>query len=335
MSSLPFEKRRIEVLNRYESKSEYGTNPYERDIKEHLKYGVINLDKPSGPTSHNVADMVKKLFKANSTGHGGTLDPRVTGVLPVALNNATRVLRVFLLGGKEYVCEMMLHSKTSEKEVKKAFDKFTGIIEQLPPIKSSVKRVLRKREIYYIDFLEMSKRSVLFRVGCEAGTYIRKLCTDIGDYLGVKAHMQNLRRTKASCFNEIDSVSLFDLQDALTLFREKKNDSLLRKVVRPIEEAVTHLRRVWLSDGGVGAVSYGAKLMLPGVVKLDSGIKMGEPVAMLSLKNELVALGEATIDSEEMFKGNKGVCVVPKTVFMKIGIYPKSWKTTHSKAPNQ
>jgi H/ACA ribonucleoprotein complex subunit 4 len=328
MGLLPFEKEKRKELIRYSASAseEYGEKPSDRKLNDYLNLGVINLDKPSGPTSREVADIVKKLLKVRSCGHGGTLDPRITGVLPLGLNKATRVLEVFLRGGKEYVCEMKLHASVSEKVLLKGFKHFTGKIKQLPPIKSSVKRVLREREIYYINLLEFEARSVLFRVGCEAGTYIRKLCTDLGDYLGVKAHMQDLRRTKASSFKEEESISLFDLQDALTLLKEKKDDSLIRRVVKPVEEAVTHLKRVVASDGGVAAVTYGSPLMLPGVVKLTNNIKKGDLVSINSLKGELVGLGEAVMSSKDMMSGSKGVSVVLKKVLMKPGVYKRSWK---------
>lgn len=328
MNKLPFEKENRKLVTRYKAKTnpEQGCAPEKRSLNELLKKAVINLDKPSGPTSHEVADYVKNILKVKTAGHGGTLDPRVTGVLPVALNKATRVLQVFLHGGKEYVCEMRLHKDVEEGKVLEALKHFTGKIKQLPPIKSSVKRVLREREIYYIKVLEFHKRSVLFRVGCEAGTYIRKLCTDVGDYLGVKAHMQDLRRTQASCFKEEDSFSLHDLQDAMTLLREKKDDILIRECVKPIESSVTHLKKVIASDGGVAAVAYGSSLMLPGVVKLTSNIEKDDLVAIMSLKGELVGLGNAGMTSEDMQKKSKGVAVVIDKVFIKPGVYKRSWK---------
>lgn len=328
MGLLPFETRHTDILIRYESETnpDYGINPYNRSLPEHLRLGVVNLDKPSGPTSHEVTEMVRRVLGVKLAGHGGTLDPRVTGVLPVALESASRILRVFLKGGKEYVAEMKIHKIIPKEKVLEGFNHFLGKIMQLPPIKSNVKRVLREREVYYIDFLEMKGNSVLFKVGCEAGTYIRKLCADLGAYLGVNAHMQELRRTKASCFSEADSVTLFNLQDAKLLYESKSDESLLRKFVRPVEEAVGHLRKVYLSDGAAAAVSYGADLMLPGVVKLDSGIVKGELVAMMTLKGELAALGESLMTSDEMMINSKGASVHPVTVLLSTNAYPRSWE---------
>lgn len=318
MNKLPFEKQENEIIERYESEpsKRKGKEPKKRSITELLEYGFINLDKPSGPTSHETADFAKKILNAKTAGHGGTLDPRVSGVLPIGLNKATRILEVFLLGGKEYVCEMSIHKEVSKKDLLSAFKAFTGKIRQLPPIKSNVKRQWREREIYYIEPIEIYPRKALFKVGCEAGTYIRKLCTDIGEYLKTKAHMQDLRRTKASCFYEKNSHSLHELQEAKTLYDEKKDESLLRKIVLPVESAVNHLKKVIVSDGAVLPLLNGSPLMLPGLVKLSKGIKKNEIIAIFTLADELMGLGTAIMNSEEMIKGSKGICVKLKKIII-------------------
>ena len=177
------EPEQLLVKSQDSTNPSYGCEPDKRDIVTLLQYGVINLDKPSGPTSHEVVSWVRKILGISSAGHGGTLDPKVTGVLPCALGRATRVLSALLSAGKEYVGIMFLHTHEKIKKIEKVFKLFTGKIYQRPPIKSSVIRKLRVREIYYIKALEVSKNHVLFRVGCEAGTYIRKLCFDIGEVL--------------------------------------------------------------------------------------------------------------------------------------------------------
>jgi len=325
MGLLPFEKEKDELIERYKSSTNviFGKEPAKRTINELIDYGFINLDKPSGPTSHEVADFVKKILKLKMAGHGGTLDPRVTGVLPIGLNKATRILEVFLLGGKEYVCEMSIHKEVEKEKLMEAFRHFTGTIRQLPPIKSNVKRQWRDRQIYYIDVLEIYPRKVLFKVGCEAGTYIRKLCTDLGDYLKVKAHMQDLRRTKASCFNESESYSLHELQEAKKLFEEKGDESLLRKVILPVESAVKHLKRIVISDGATPALLNGCPLMLPGLVKLSKGIKVDDVLSIFTLKGELVGLGIALMTGEEMVKESKGMCVKLKKIIMPMDTYKR------------
>lgn len=126
---------------------------------------------------------VKRILSLNRAGHSGTLDPKVTGVLPVMLGNATKIANVLLKAGKEYVCIMRLHQQESKGKIRKAAAEFVGTIYQRPPLRSSVKRRLRTRQIYYLDILEIDGQDVLFRVGCQAGTYIRKLCVSPSSFL--------------------------------------------------------------------------------------------------------------------------------------------------------
>ncbi|MFX1235751.1 MAG: RNA-guided pseudouridylation complex pseudouridine synthase subunit Cbf5, partial [Promethearchaeota archaeon] len=174
---------------------QYGCDPEKRKIKDLFKYGVINLDKPRGPTSHEVVSWVRKILGISNVGHGGTLDPKVTGILPCALGKATRALAALLDSGKEYVGIMNLHKPEPKQKIEKIFRIFTGKIYQTPPLKSSVVRRLRVREIYYYNNIDVNENLVLFKVGCEAGTYIRKLCFDVGEALCSGAHMLELRRT--------------------------------------------------------------------------------------------------------------------------------------------
>ncbi len=327
MSSLPSEReRKLVVKSRARTSPEYGTPPEKRSIEEHLRYGIINLDKPKGPTSHEVVAWVKRLLQVRKAGHGGTLDPQVSGVLPVALEKSTRVLQVLLTGGKEYVGVMRLHAEAGEEEVRRVFEEFTGKIVQRPPVRSAVKRSLRVRRIYYLELLEMDGRFVLFRVGCEAGTYIRKLCHDIGEVLGTGAHMTELRRTKSSSFCAEEAVTLHELCDAYHFWKEDGDERYLRRVVRCVEESVRHLPRVVVRDSAVDALCHGAALAVPGVVKLDAEIKKGDTVAVMTLKGELIALGVAEMDTTEMLASDRGIAVRMDRVLMPPGTYPRSWK---------
>ncbi|UCF08899.1 MAG: RNA-guided pseudouridylation complex pseudouridine synthase subunit Cbf5, partial [Thermoplasmata archaeon] len=180
-------KKRL-IKARALTSSKFGTPPGERGISELIESGVVLLDKPAGPTSHQVSAWVRDILQIKKAGHGGTLDPHVTGLLPVALGRATNALRSLLVGGKEYVGIMRLHGDVPKSRIQDVFSEFTGKIYQFPPLRSAVKRELRIREIYYLEPLEFDKRLVLFRVGCEAGTYIRTLCRDMGDALGTGAN---------------------------------------------------------------------------------------------------------------------------------------------------
>ncbi len=322
MNKLPFEKveREILVRKKAETNPNLGIDPNKRIVKELINYGIVNIDKPKGPTSHQVSDFVQKIFGIKKAGHSGTLDPGVTGVLPVALGKATRIVQILLKAGKEYVALMHLHKEVPEEEIKNIFNEFKGKIKQKPPIKSSVKRVVREREIYYIDVLEIDEKDVLFMIGCQAGTYIRKLCHDIGKKLGSGAHMAELRRTKAGCFDESTSFTLYDLTDAYWYYKNEGKEKFIRKIIQPIENAVEHLPKVWVLDTTVESLCHGIDLKIPGISKVESTIEKDDKVAIMTLKNELVALGTARLKSVEMIK-DKGLAVVTEKVFMEPGTY--------------
>ena len=307
----------------------YGHKPEERPAEEYMRYGVINLDKPAGPTSHEVAAWVKRILKLPSVGHGGTLDPNVTGVLPVTLEEGTKVVQALLHSGKEYVCVMKLHGDMHEEQVKKVLKEFEDIIYQRPPLRASVKRQLRTRRVYYLDFLEMDRRNVLFKVGCEGGTYIRKLCFDVGEVLGCGAHMQELRRTRAGPFVEGAGsyVTLHDVAYGFMQWQERKDETILRGFVQPMERALALIPKVCVRDSAVDAVCHGASLTAPGVLSVETGISKGSLVAVLTLKGEAVALCKSSVSTDEVMRMEHGVVAEVERVLMPRGTYPKCWKS--------
>jgi len=333
MNKLPFENISREVLTKKHCTAgkECGCDPYERPVEELLKYGVVNINKPAGPTSHIVADFVKQMVGISKAGHSGTLDPGVTGVLPVALGRATRITQVLLPAGKEYVALMHLHKPVDKVSLKRVLNKFVGGVEQLPPVRSAVKRRARQRKIYYIDVLEVEAQDVLFRVGCQAGTYIRKLCHDIGQSLGIGAHMAQLVRTKAGPFTDEHMVYLQDLKDGLHYWKNNNDDSLLRKIVYPVEFAIGHIPKVWVNDLAVDSVCRGADLKIPGVCRLNTGIQKDDLVAIMTLKGEFIGLGKAAVSGEEIILQEKGIAIKSHKVFMEPGVYRKFRRETQGK----
>jgi len=325
---LPSERKR-ETLIKSEDKTDdkYGQKPQDRPIEEYIRKGAINLDKPAGPTSHEITSWVKKILNLKKAGHSGTLDPNVTGLLPIMLEDSTKAVDGLLTAGKEYVCLMKLHKAMPENTIKAVLKDFTGDIFQKPSIKSAVKRETRVRTIYYNELLEIDDNNVLFRVGCEAGTYIRKLCHDMGIAMGTGAHMQELRRTKSGPFREDENlITLQDLQDAYVEWKENGNESPLRKVIRPMEFGLTHLPKIVIRDNAVDAICHGAGLAAPGVLSLESGIEKGDVVAIYTLKDEGVALGYAQMKSLDIMRAATGIVVSTDRVFMAEGTYPKGWK---------
>jgi len=308
-----------------ETNWKYGYDPWHRPVEELLEFGIVNLDKPRGPTSHQVTSWVKNMLNARKAGHSGTLDPKVTGVLPIALNSSTKVIQALLKSGKEYVGVMHLHGDVSLKELKDVVRQFEGVILQVPPVKSSVKRRARKRRVYYFKILEVKGRDVLFRTAVEAGTYIRKLCHDIGVALGTGAHMKELRRTRAGPFTEKTSVTLHELKEAWEYYRETGDEKLLRRVIRPVEDAVAMLPKVYVKDSAINSLCYGANLGVGGIVKVEESVAQGKLVSVMSLKGELIALGIALMDAEDMVKVWEGEAVDIERVIMKKDVYPKTW----------
>jgi H/ACA ribonucleoprotein complex subunit 4 len=334
MNLLPSEKKRESLVKSEDITDERsGKKPEERPIEEYIRKGVINLDKPAGPTSHEVTSWVKKIlnpvFKYGDlkAGHSGTLDPNVTGLLPVMMGEATKAVDALLTAGKEYVCLMKLHTAVPEKEIKCVFSEFTGEIYQKPSIKSAVKRETRIRTIYYLELLEMEGNNVLFKVGCGAGTYIRKLCHDMGLALGTGAHMQELRRTKTGPFHENETlITLHDLQDAYIAWQEDGNERLLRKAIKHMEFGLSHLPKIVIRDNAVDAVCHGAALAAPGVLSVESGIEKGDLVAVFTLKGEAISFGRAQMKSSDILKAATGIVATTDRVLMEAGTYPKGWK---------
>ncbi len=326
---LPFEKLKRSILIKRDAQSsdKYGCPPEKRTVEQLLELGIINVDKPRGPTSHQVSAYVQKILSVKKGGHSGTLDPKVTGVLPVAIGRATRIVQALLIAGKEYICLMHLHKEVEEEKIREAIASFVGTITQLPPLKSAVKRQHRQRNVYYIEVLDIvGNKDVLFSVGCQAGTYIRKLCHDIGKKLGTGAHMAELRRTKAGPFNESTLATMSDLTDAFWHYKNEGGDKYLRHVVQPVENAVNHLPKIWVIDTAVDALCHGADLAIPGIVKLESGIEPDQNVAIMSLKGELIALGKSKMNSDMMMKKDKGIAIKTNKVFMQPGTYPRVQK---------
>ena len=331
---LPSDRQRSALVKRKgKTDPSYGLPPENRSLKQHISLGAINLDKTSGPTSHEVAAWVKRIVEVDKAGHSGTLDPKVTGILPVLLEDATRIMETLLLAGKEYICLMRLHKPVPKKRIVEVCGEFMGPIFQKPPLKSSVVKELRVRTIYYLEVLEIEEQHVLMRVGCEAGTYIRKLCFDIGLALGCGANMEELRRTRAGPFREDKTlVTLHNLTDAMAAWKEKGDESALRRSIQPVEAALAHLPRLVIADNAVDAVCHGAPLAAPGLLSLETDINKGDMVSFFTLKGEAVAVGVAQMESREMLASQSGIIARTERVIMQPNTYPKAWKLSQRDA---
>ena len=306
----------------------YGTYYDKRTIEQLLNYGIIILDKPPGPTSHETVAWTKRLLKIPKIGHSGTLDPQVSGVLPLGLGEATKALGVLLYGPKEYHALGRLHSLPSKEKLTEVIDMFQGEIFQKPPQRSAVVRQTRTRTIYELELLEQKERLLLTRILCEAGTYVRKLYYDIGEILGPGATMVELRRTRVDQFSEKDGlVTLHELADAFALWEEKKDASKLTQMIKPVEYALSELKSVIIRDSAVDAMCHGAQLAIPGILKISPNLKKRDVVGIYTQKGEAVALAEATMSEEEISDATKGYAFVTNRIIMAPNTYPKKWRT--------
>ena len=317
-------KRIVKVISK--TNPNYGKSPDEYSVSELLNCGIINLDKPSGPTSHQIDSWIKEILSQEKVGHGGTLDPNATGILPIAVGDATKALQALLSADKEYIGVMKLHKSVDKKKIIEVCNSFVGEITQIPPVRSAVKRVKRKRNIYYLDVIQIKDRDVLFCVGCESGTYVRTLCVNIGKQLKTRAHLAELRRTRVGRLKENDSVFLQDLKDAYIFFKEDGDEKEIRKIIFPMEKLFDHLPKIIIRDSAVDAICHGASLAVPGVVEVDSDIKKDETALVLTLKGEGVAIVKSLMSTEEIIQKDSGVCASLLRVLMKKGTYPAIWK---------
>jgi H/ACA ribonucleoprotein complex subunit 4 len=183
-----------------------------------------------------------------------------------------------------------------------------------------------------LDFLEMDGRNVLFKVGCEGGTYIRKLCYDMGEVLGCGAHMQELRRTRAGPFveNGGNIVTLHDVAYSFMEWQQDKDEKILRTFIQPMEKALALVPKIYIRDSAVDAICHGANLTAPGVLSCETAINKGSMVAVLTLKGEAAALAKAVASTEDVMKMEHGIVAETKRVLMPRGTYPKGWKSGES-----
>merc|ERR1712230_278529 len=307
-----------------------GCNPLNRDLKSYISSGVINLDKPSNPSSHEVVAWVKRMLRVEKTGHSGTLDPKVTGCLIVCIDRATRLVKSQQGAGKEYICVIRLHDKLpgGEAQFARALETLTGALFQRPPLISAVKRQLRIRTIHESKLYEFDNERHLgvFWVSCEAGTYIRTLCVHLGLLLGVGAHMQELRRVRSGAMDETKGmVTLHDVLDAQWMQDNTRDESYLRRVISPLETLLTTYKRIVVKDSAVNAVCYGAKLMIPGLLRYESGIEVHEEVVLMTTKGEAIALGIAQMSTVELSTCDHGVVAKVKRCIMERDLYPRRW----------
>lgn len=316
----------VQWYTREESEPEhgYGKPPHKRTVEELLEKCFVPIDKPHGPTSNQVSHWIKEELDLRKTGHFGTLDPNATGILPVGINKGTKIADALSKAKKEYIAEIELSEEIDNQELKKVLSEFEGTNTQTPPEKSAVKKEPRERELYEAELLENREEKILVRLECESGFYVRVFAEQLGEETGREAEMTELRRTKQGELEIEDTYTLQDLVDEYQ-FHIQDEESKLQEILQPIEKAVNHLSKIVIKDTAVNAVANGANLGVNGITKLQDGIKEEETVAIMTLKGELVALAEASMNSQEMYDAEDGKAAELEKVFMDPEIYPKNW----------
>lgn len=279
-----------------------------------MNFGFVVIDKPRGPTSHQVSAWVRSMLNLKKAGHVGTLDPNVTGVLPVGLEKATRLADYLHEEGKEYIALMLLHKEVQSEQIDDVFREFTGEIFQFPPVRSAVARNLRKRKIYSLRILEIKERYVLFKANVESGVYIRTLCRDIGDALLVGANMVELRRIRSGPVDESHMITLQKLKDAYTFYKDG-NPEMLSSLILDPEDVTSSFPKVMIKDSAIDAMAHGSNVYRNGIIE-DNG--EGSTVRIMSIRGELLAMGKREKDH-----------IKPEAVFVERGTYPKAWKSEH------
>jgi len=306
-----------------------GCSPLQRPIADYIGAGIINLDKPANPSSHEIVAWIKRILRCEKTGHSGTLDPKTTGCLIVCINRATRLAKSQQGAGKEYVSIFRLHHAVdNEKKVLQALEQLTGALFQRPPLISAVKRQLRVRTIYEHKLLEYDKERHMgiHWVKCEAGTYVRTICVHLGLILGVGGQMQELRRVRSGIVGEQDNlVTMHDVLDAQWLYDNHKDESYLRRVIRPLEQMLVGHKRIIVKDSAVNAICYGAKILLPGILRYDDGIEMNQEIVVVTTKGEAVCLAIALMTTATMSTCDHGVVAKIKRVIMERDTYARKW----------
>ncbi|XP_064133889.1 H/ACA ribonucleoprotein complex subunit DKC1 isoform X1 [Loxodonta africana] len=306
-----------------------GSNPLKREIADYIRTGFINLDKPSNPSSHEVVAWIRRILRVEKTGHSGTLDPKVTGCLIVCIERATRLVKSQQSAGKEYVGIVRLHDAIEGgTQLSRALETLTGALFQRPPLIAAVKRQLRVRTIYESKMIEYDpeRRLGIFWVSCEAGTYIRTLCVHLGLLLGVGGQMQELRRVRSGVMSEKDHmVTMHDVLDAQWLYDNHKDESYLRRVIYPLEKLLTSHKRLVMKDSAVNAICYGAKILLPGVLRYEDGIEVNQEIVVITTKGEAICMAIALMTTAVISTCDHGIVAKIKRVIMERDTYPRKW----------
>ena len=305
---------------------EHGTIPSERSIEQLLESCFILLDKSPGPSSHQVSAWARDMMGLEKLGHGGTLDPFASGLLPLLSGKAMRLTGKILTHDKSYLALFKFGKELGRNEIEDKMAMLTGKVYNVPPEISAVRVPVRTRRISKFDILDFDGTSVLTHIECEAGTYVRTMARDLGLLLDTPVELKELRRPTSGEFSLSQSITMQQLADAYWLWQEKGEEDAMLRILHPIEDMLSDLPRVVVKDGAAAALSHGAPLLRPGVVSIDENLNVGTEVLLVTMKGEAVAIAKMSQNSKVIPDMNQGEVAKPNCVLMKEDTYPRSWK---------
>lgn len=305
-----------------------GLQPESMNIEQRLASGFILLDKPPGPTSHQIASWVRDLFELDRLGHGGTLDPFATGVLPLMSGKAMKLTKGILKSDKTYIAVFKFAKNPTEDEVNDLLGKLTGRIYNVPPEISAVKVQVRTRKIFKFEMLDIADNLLVTRIICEAGTYIRTIARDLGLLFGHKVELKELRRENSGMFELSQCVTLQEIADAVWLWKECNNPEALQKIIHPTEKLLANRPYIVVKDSAASALCHGAPLLRPGLISIDGSLSAGQEVVVFTNKDEVVGIVKMTVSSQEVIKLENGQIGKPVMVLMEQDRYPAQWNNS-------
>jgi len=314
------------VIEEYKPKdSSHGIFPDEMTVEQRLASGFMLLDKPAGPTSHQIASWVRDLLGLERLGHGGTLDPFATGVLPLMAGKSMKLTKGILKSNKTYISVLKFSEEPDKEKLTEVITTLTGRIYNVPPEISAVKVQVRTRKIFNFELIELSGKEAIVKIHCEAGTYVRTIARDMGLLLGYKVELKELRRENSGKFTLENCVTLQQIADAIWLWKECENSEALLKIIHPTEKLLLDMQYIVVKDSAASALCHGAPLLRPGLISINSKISNGQEIAVFTSKNEIVGIVKMTKSSQEIVEMDSGEIAKPVMILMEQERYPPQW----------
>jgi H/ACA ribonucleoprotein complex subunit 4 len=305
---------------------DHGCAPADRSIDQLFESGFILLDKAPGPSSHQISAWARDMMGLEKLGHGGTLDPFATGLLPLLAGKAMRLTGRILTHDKSYLAILKIGREVERTELDEKMSQLTGKVYNVPPEISAVRVQVRTRKISRFEILDFDGTTILTHIECEAGTYVRTMARDLGLLLDSPVELKELRRPSSGEFSLSQAITMQQLADAYWLWKENGDSSAIIRILHPVEDMLSGVPKIVIKDGAAAALSHGAPLLRPGVVSIPDDLGVGNEVLLVTMKGEAVALANLVQPSKVIPEMTQGEVAKPNCVLMKEDTYPRSWK---------